>query len=174
MIESSTVSGNTTTFTLSGDREIVLERVFEAPRELVFRVVNDPALLPQWWGPSRLTTTVVTWDARPGGAWRVVQRDAGGAEYGFHGVFHEITPPQRVVRTFEFEGMPGHVVLETATFEDLGGRTRLRTTSRFESVEDRDGMLRSDAESGARESMDRLAALLRSQPEPSTGATADR
>jgi uncharacterized protein YndB with AHSA1/START domain len=174
MLDSSAGSGGVTTFSLSGDREIVLERVFDAPRELVFRVVNDPALLPRWWGPSGLTTAVVTWDARPGGAWRVLQRDAGGNEYGFHGVYQEIVPPERVVRTFEFEGTPGHVVQETVTFEDLGGRTRLRMTSRFASAEDRDAMLRSGAESGARESMDRLAALLGSLPEPAPRTTADR
>ena len=151
----------TTSFTTPSDREIVMERVFNAPRALVFRVTNDPELLPQWWGPARLTTNVVQWDLRPGGAWRVVQRDAGGNEYGFRGVYREIVPPERVVRTFEFEGVPGHVAVETATFEDLGGRTRLRVTSLFESVEDRDGMLQGGAESGATESWERLATLLR-------------
>lgn len=153
----------TTKFRLQSDREIVLERVFDAPRELVWRVSNDPAFIPQWWGPRYLTTTVEKMDIRPGGAWRFVQHDAGGNEYAFNGIYREVVPPERVVRTFEFEGMPGHIVVETATLEDLGGKTKLTVTSMFQSPEDRDGMLQSGAESGAKESYERLAELLEEQ-----------
>jgi uncharacterized protein YndB with AHSA1/START domain len=139
---------------------IVMTREFDAPRELVWKVYTDPAHLPNWWGPRGLTTTVEAMDVRPGGAWRFIQRDTDGNEYAFHGVYHQVVPPERVVSTFEFEGMPGHVMLETMTLEDLGGRTRLTTTSVFQSVEDRDGMLASGMEQGATESMDRLAELL--------------
>jgi len=96
-----------------GKQEIIFTRVFDAPRELVFKVWTDPEMLPQWLGPRRLTMTVVEMDARPGGTWRFVHRDPDGNEYGFHGVHHDIVPPERAVRTFEFEGMPGHVSLET-------------------------------------------------------------
>jgi uncharacterized protein YndB with AHSA1/START domain len=144
-----------------GTREIVMTHVFEAPRELVFRAFTDPDLIPKWWGPSRLTTTVDTMDVRPGGAWRFVQRDAEGNEFAFHGEYREVVPPERVVGTFEFEGMPGHVVVETMTLEDMGGQTRLTTTSVFESVEDRDGMVASGMESGATEAMVRLGELLK-------------
>lgn len=140
--------------------DIVLTREFDAPRELVFEVYTDPRAIPNWWGPRRLTTTVDRMDVRPGGAWRFVQRDAGGNEFAFHGVYHDVVPPERLVQTFEFEGMPGQVVLETATFEDLGGRTRLTTTSVFQTVEERDGMVASGMEEGAVESMDRLEELL--------------
>lgn len=141
--------------------DIVLTREFDAPRDLVFRVYTDPRAIPNWWGPRRLTTTVDRMDVRPGGAWRFVQRDADGSEYAFHGVYHDVVPPERVVTTFEFEGMPGHVAMETTTLEDLGGgRTRLTTTSVFQTVEDRDGMVASGMEEGATESMDRLAELL--------------
>ena len=143
-----------------GQQSIVLTRVFEAPRELVFQTCTDPTHIPHWWGPRSLTTTVDVMDVKPGGAWRFVQRDADGNEYAFHGVYHEVEPPERTVSTFEFEGMPGHVVLETTTFEDLGGRTRLTTTSVFQTIEDRDGMVSSGMEQGAVESMDRLAELL--------------
>jgi len=142
-------------------QDVVLTREFDAPRELVFRTYTDPAAIPHWWGPRRLTTIVDRMDVRPGGGWRFVQRDAAGDEFAFHGAYHEVTPPERLVQTFEFEGMPGHVVLETITFEDLGGRTRLTTRSVFQTVEDRDEMVASDMEQGAVESMDRLEELLR-------------
>lgn len=143
-----------------GKQEIFLTREFDAPRELVFRAYTDPALIVQWWGPRYLTTTVDKLEARPGGRWRFVQRDPEGNEHGFHGVFHEVIAPERIVQTFEYEGMPGHVLLETATFEDLGGRTRVIGQSVFQSVEARDGMVMSGMEEGTAESNDRLAELL--------------
>src|SRR5712692_9827489 len=118
-------NSSATTFTMPSDREIVMERIFDAPRELVFKVSTDPELIPQWWGPKRLTTTVETMDVRPGGVWRVVQRDSEGNEYAFNGVYREVVPPERIVRTFEFEGMPGHVLVETTTLEEHDGKTRL-------------------------------------------------
>ncbi len=148
------------TLTLPSDRTIVMERVFDAPRELVFRAYTDRTMIPHWWGPRRLTTTVKQMDVRPGGEWRFVSRAPDGTEHGFHGEYREIVPPERLVSTFEYEGTPGHVVLDTATFQDLGGRTKLTVTSLFRTPEDRDGMLRSGMEEGATESMDRLAELL--------------
>ncbi len=148
-----------------GEREIVMTRVFDAPRELVFKAVTDPKLLSEWWGPRIYTTTIDKMDVRPGGAWRFVQRDAEGHEYAFHGVYREIAPPERVVWTFEFEGMPGHVSVETATFEEEAGKTTFTSTSVLPSVEDRDGMLQSGMEAGATESYDRLAELLEREAE---------
>jgi len=143
-------------------QEIVMTRLFDAPRELVFKTYTDPNLIPRWWGPSVLSTTVEKSEVRPGGLWRIVQRDPEGNEFAFHGVYHEIVPPERVVRTFEYEGAAGHVLLETATFEEFEGKIRLTATSVFQSVEDRDAMVRSGMEQGASESMDRLAELLAS------------
>ena len=153
-------SSATSTLTLPSDREIVMERVFNAPRELVFKAYTDPNLIPKWWGPRRYTTTVDKMDVRVGGAWRFVQRDAAGNEYAFNGEYREIAPPDRLSYTFEFEGMPGHVLLETVTFEERDGRTKVTVTSLFASVEDRDGMLESGMEEGANESQERLAELL--------------
>ncbi|HUY08365.1 MAG TPA: SRPBCC family protein [Candidatus Dormibacteraeota bacterium] len=141
-------------------QEVVLTRTFDAPRELVFRVYTDPHLLPRWWGPSSLSTIVESMDVRPGGVWRFVQRDKDGAEFAFPGVYHEVSPPARLVTTFEFEGASGHVVLETTTFDEVAGKTQLTTRSVFQSVEDRDQMVASGMERGARESMERLAALV--------------
>ena len=143
-----------------GKQEIIITRVFDAPRESVFKTYTDPDLIPQWWGPKNLTTTVDKMDVRPGGVWRFVQRDADGNEYAFNGVYHQIVPPERLVGTFEFEGMPGHVSLETVTLEDLKGKTKLTEKSVFQTVEDRDGMLKSGMEEGVAETMDRLAELI--------------
>ena len=143
-----------------GKQEIVMTRTFDAPRELVFKTMNDPALIPQWWGPSYLTTTVEEMDVRPGGRWRYVQRAPDGGEHAFHGVYHEITAPERVVSTFEYEGTPGHVLLETIRLEEVDGKTKMTDQSVFQSVEDRDGMVQAGMESGATEMMDRLEALL--------------
>ena len=153
-------SSSATTLTLPSDRKIVMERVFDAPRELVFKAHTDPDLISKWWGPSRYTTTVDKMDLRVGGVWRFVQRDADGNEYAFNGVYREIVPPERLSYTFEFEGMPGHVLVETLTFEEQGGKTRMTVTGSYQSVDDRDGMLQSGMKEGADESYDRLAELL--------------
>ena len=145
---------------IPGKQEVVITRSFDAPRELVFKIMIDPNLIPQWWGPKYLTTIVDKMEVRQGGIWRFVQRDPEGNEYAFHGVYHEILPPERMVYTFEFEGMPGHVLLETVRFEDQDGRTKMIDHSVFQSVEDRDGMVQSGMEVGAIETMDRLAELL--------------
>ena len=153
-------SSGASTLTLPSDREIVMERVFNAPRELVFKAHTDPNLISKWWGPRRYTTTVDKLDLRVGGVWRFVQHDAAGNEYAFNGIYREIVPPERLSYTFEFEGMPGHVLLETVTFEERDGQTKVTVTSLFASVADRDGMLQSGMEQGANESQDRLAELL--------------
>ncbi|HEV3102111.1 MAG TPA: SRPBCC domain-containing protein, partial [Candidatus Dormibacteraeota bacterium] len=101
-----------------GTQEIISTRTFDAPRELVFKAMTDPNLVPKWWGPRNLSTRIDKMDFRPGGTWRFVQRDAAGNEFAFHGVYHLVEPPARVVQTFEFEGVPGHVVMETMTLED--------------------------------------------------------
>jgi uncharacterized protein YndB with AHSA1/START domain len=153
-------SAATTTFATPSDREITMTRVFDAPRELVFAAHTDAQHVQNWWGQRNSTTIVDVLDVRPGGAWRFVQRDPEGNEYGFRGEFREVVPPERLVYTFEFEGMPGHIVVDTITFEEHDGKTTILSTSLFESVEDRDGMLESGMESRATESWDRLAELL--------------
>ena len=151
---------NASTVTLPSDRETVMERIFDAPRELVFKAFTEPALIPKWWGQRNTTTTVDKMEVKPGGLWRFVQRDADGNEYGFNGQYREIVPPERLAYTFEFEGMPGHMLLETVTFEEQAGKTKVQVLSLFDSVADRDGMLQSGMETGANESYDRLAELL--------------
>jgi len=147
-----------------GKQEIVISRAFDAPRELVFKAVTDPNLIPQWWGPRYLSTEVDKMDVRPGGQWRFLNRDAQGNAYAFHGVYHEVLAPERIIDTFEFEGLPetGHVTLETMKLEALpGGRTRLTVQSVFQSIIDRDATLQSGMESGVNDTYNRLEELLK-------------
>jgi uncharacterized protein YndB with AHSA1/START domain len=148
------------TLTTPAEREIHVVREFAAPRHRVFAAYTDPALVPEWWGPRGTTTVVDVMDVRPGGQWRFVARNADGTETAFRGTYREVTAPERIVQTFEWEGMPGHVSVETATFEDLGERTRVTTTSLFHTTEERDGMLGSGMESGMNETYERLDELL--------------
>jgi uncharacterized protein YndB with AHSA1/START domain len=151
---------HSSTITTPTDREIHVERVFDAPRDRVFAVYTDPELIPEWWGPRGTTTIVDRMDVRPGGSWRFVGRDSEGGEAAFRGTYREITPPERIVQTFEWEGMPGHVSVETAVFEDLGDQTRVTTSSIFHTTEERDGMLNSGMEGGLNDTYARLDELL--------------
>jgi uncharacterized protein YndB with AHSA1/START domain len=150
----------TATITTPSDREIRIERTFEAPRERVFAVYTDPELIPEWWGPRGTTAVVDVMDVRAGGSWRFVIHNSDGSETGFRGTYREVSPPERIVQTFEWEGMPGHVSVETAEFEDLGDRTRVVTTAIFHTAEERDGMLSSGMEGGLNESYQRMDELL--------------
>jgi len=159
--------------TTLSDREIVFTRIFNAPRELVFKVYTDPKLIPQWWGPRNLTTTVDKMDVRPGGVWRFVHHMPNGSEYASKGVYREVVAPELVAGTFEFEGRPGHVAVETATFEEHDGKTKLTLRVSFETVEDRDLALKSGAEKGAAETHDRLSELLGRLPTNYTSGPAE-
>jgi len=154
---------NKTTITVEpGKQELFITREFDSPRELVFKAHTDPNLFVQWLGPRDLTTTLETFEPVSGGKWRFIQKDKDGNEYGFHGVFHEVSP-ERMIQTFEFEGLPesGHVTLETMTLESLpNGRTRLTAQSVFQSVSDRDGMIQSGMERGVNEGYERLDDIL--------------
>lgn len=149
-----------TTFTTSSDREIGMRRVFNAPRELVWAAYTEPKHVANWWGLRGATTIVDKLDVRPGGEWRYIQRGPDGTEYAFHGEYKEVVPPSKLVSTFEFEGMPGHVVTDSTTFEEEDGKTTVTVLSLFATVEDRDGMIASGMEVGANESWDRLEELL--------------
>ena len=158
---------NETTITAEPDRlDYFITREFEAPRELVFKAFTDPELVLQWLGPSRLKMTIEKFESKDGGTYRYIHEDQNGNQYFFRGVNHEVLVPERIIGTFEFEGLPerGHVALQTARFEALpGGRTRVVSQSVFQSVADRDGMLRSGMEGGVKEGFERLDQVLASQ-----------
>lgn len=150
------------TITTPTDREIHIERIFNAPRDRVWRAMSDPKLIAQWWGRGN-KLVVEKFELERGGHWRFVEHGPDGV-HGFEGRFREVTPPERVVQTFEWDGMPAYVIIETMTLEDLGdGRTRLVTTSLFHTTDERDGFLQSGMEGGLNESyaaLDRLLARL--------------
>ena len=148
------------TVTKPSDREFRVERVFDAPRDRVFATLTDPELIPEWWGPRGMTTIVEEMDPERGGRWCFLMRDADGGETRFRGTYREVTPPERIVQTFEWSGMPGHVSVETATLEDLGEQTRVVSVSVFHLTEERDGMLDSGMERGMNETYERLDEVL--------------
>jgi uncharacterized protein YndB with AHSA1/START domain len=143
-----------------GVPQVVVTREFAAPRDLVFRAYTEPELLVQWLGPRDLAMTVDRYDVRNGGTYRFVHTAADGTEFWFNGVFHGDPAPHAIVQTFEYEGAPGHVSLDTITLDERAGTTLVRTVSSFASVEDRDGMVAAGMERGVRDSGERLDELL--------------
>jgi uncharacterized protein YndB with AHSA1/START domain len=146
---------------------LMLEERFDRLEELLERTKGDspcayldPELIPHWWGPRGTSTVVDDPVATVGGRWRFVIRSSDGSETGFRGVYREIAAPERIAQTFEWEGLPGHVSIDSASFEDLGGRTRVVTTTVFHTPEERDGMLESGMEGGMNDTYDRLEELL--------------
>ena len=157
-----TTSSATTKVTLPSDLEIQVTREFDASRDVVYKAMTDPKLIPQWWGPRSDTITVDKMEVRPGGTWRFVATGPNG-KYAFRGEYREIVPGEKIVQTFEFEPMAGHISVETATLTDLpDGRTLFTTRSVFSSKQDRDGMIESGMESGLRETYERFDELLAS------------
>jgi uncharacterized protein YndB with AHSA1/START domain len=161
--ENAMTTKNTTEITAEpGKQEVVITREFDAPRELVFRAHTDPDLYSRWLGPRDVKMAVETFEARNGGSYRFIHTRAND-EFAFHGVYHEVLAPERIIATFEFEGLPetGHVILATTRFEALpGDRTRLTHQSVFQSVADRDGMIQSGMEQGVIEGYERLDEVL--------------
>lgn len=145
-----------------GCQELFIRREFDAPRELVFRAHSDPEIYVKWVGPHGMKMTIVKWECRDGGSYHFThERD--GQTYAFFGVNHEVCAPERIIVTFEFDGLPerGHVILGTTEFEDLPeGRCRLVHQSVFRSVSDRDGMIASGMERGVSDGYEKLDQLL--------------
>jgi uncharacterized protein YndB with AHSA1/START domain len=145
--------------TTPSDREIRVERIFDAPLDRVWRAYTDPEQLAQWWGRGN-RLTIERYELERGGHWRVVEHGPEG-DNGFEGRFREVTPQQRLVQTFEWDGMPAYVSVDTAEFEDLGdGRTKVVSTSLFFTPEERDGMLQAGMATGLAESYAALDRLL--------------
>ncbi len=143
-----------------GKPEVIATCYFNYPRALIFKAYTEPKLVERWWGPRRYITIVDRLEARPGGQWRFHNRDDQGNDYAFHGFFHTVQAPEQMVFTFEFEGAPGHVLLETITLTEQGGGTLVTDQSIYQSVADRDMMVQTGMEEGARESIERLEELL--------------
>ena len=151
-----------TTFTTPSDREIVMTRVFDAPRALVFDAYTNPEHLPHWFGPRGWTLPVCEIDLRPGGAWRFVLQGPDGTEMGMSGVYQEVAPPERLVSTESFDDYPGET-LNTLTLSEEDGKTTYTVTVLYPSKETRDAVLASGMQEGAAESFERLAEHLQAQ-----------
>jgi len=147
------------TVTTPTDRLIHVERIVNATRDRVWRAFTDPKLVAQWWGGgSKLT--IERDEVEKGGHWRYVGESEKYGKHGFEGRYREVTPQERIVRSFEWDGMPGYVLIESMTFEDLGdGRTKVMSDSLFHTTEERDGMLESMG-TGMDESYEALDRLL--------------
>jgi uncharacterized protein YndB with AHSA1/START domain len=158
-MSTATKSGRKATVTTPSDREIRIERIFDAPRDRVWRAHTDPKLLAQWWGRGN-KLVIEKLELERGGHWRFVEHGPDGV-HGFEGRFREVTPQERLVQTFEWDGMPGYTVLNTLELQDLGdGRTKVIATSLFFTTEERDGMLHSGMEQGLNQSYQALDRLL--------------
>ena len=140
---------------------IDFEREFDAPVAAVFRAHAEPDLLKQWLGPRGYEMEIEHFEFRTGGSYRYVHRNPEGEEYAFNGVFHTVRPNEFAIQTFEFEGFPDVVSIESITFEELGGgRSRIRGHSVYPTLDARDGMVASNMESGMSEGYARLDELL--------------
>ena len=146
-----------------GSQEVIITRHFHAPRDLVFKTLIDPLKIPEFWGPERFSTTVYKLTPLAGGTWRYLQRDKEGKEYGFHGVYHDVVIPERLVYTSEYEGMPKYVTLYTDELTEQDGETVMTTHAIFQSVEVRDQLMQWGMEEGVREMTRRLNELLKHQ-----------
>lgn len=145
--------------TLPSDREVVLTRVFEAPREMVFDAFSKPELLKRWFGPRGWTLVECDVDLRVGGSFRFVLRSPDGKDMGMRGLYREIAAPERSVHMESFDDFPGESQV-TSVFTEEGGKTTLTATVLYPSQEVRDAVIQSGMEHGAAESYDRLAELL--------------
>jgi uncharacterized protein YndB with AHSA1/START domain len=147
---------------LKDEKKVVMIRIFDAPRELVWKAYTDPELMKKWWGPRNLTTIIEKMDVEEGGEWRYIHKEENGNEHPFHGVYKEIREPEKISRTFNYEPIgPGHEMVESAEFEELGGgKTKVIATAVFVTVEDLGGMVNSGMEWGEKESFECLTELL--------------
>jgi uncharacterized protein YndB with AHSA1/START domain len=148
-----------TTVAYKEGTDLFEERTFDAPRDLVWRVMNDRDAIPRWWGPRGYTTTVAEMDVRPGGRWRFVQQAPDGSVHPFKGEFREIVPPERLVLTFIYDVpvIRDSVAVITYTLEDRGDKTKVVARTQFPDVESLEGALASGMVDGALETWDRLA-----------------
>jgi uncharacterized protein YndB with AHSA1/START domain len=157
------MSNKATVTATPGESTIHIERIFDAPREKFYKVITNKELIPKWWVGPGYDVRCEEMEVREGGKWRHVQKMDDGAEFAFFGVYHEIAPNERIIQSFEFSGLPerGHVILEKMELEDVeGGKTKLKVTQSFFSVQDRDGMLASGMEVGLQKTYDTLEELL--------------
>lgn len=158
-----TTATNELTITIPADEpSVTMERMFDAPRELVWKAMTDAKHVAQWWGLRDYKKVVTDWDFQVGGKWRIEQHGPDGSVYAFRGEYREITPIERFVNTFTMEGIyEDKTIVEAHILEDVNGKTKYSAISHYEAMEDRDGMVASGMEYGTRQSLDQLEELLK-------------
>ena len=162
------MSSGTATLTLPTDEQILITREFDAPRHLVWQAWTTAELVKRWWHANRGRVTVAEIDLRVGGKWRYLAVTDDGMEVGFHGVYREIVPNERLVSTEVYEGLPEGIseeeggTLNTATFEDNDGRTTVTLLIQTTSKESRDAIIESGMEAGLQDALDLLEEVARS------------
>lgn len=165
--ESKKASRNKLKVTTPKDREIKIERTFDGPLELVWRALADPELLSQWWG--RGNRLDVRMEFKVGGHWRFVEHGPDG-EQGFEGRYREIVPRRKIVETFEWDGMPGYVSIQSTVLKKISkNKTKIVSNALFFTNEERDGMLQSGMEHGLDQSykvLDRLLQCMKDESSP--------
>jgi uncharacterized protein YndB with AHSA1/START domain len=152
-------TSGTATVTLPADDQILITREFNAPAHLVYKAWTTPELVKRWWHAKRGEVTVAEIDLRVGGAWRSVMITEGGFEVAFHGEYREIVPNERLVSTEVYEGMPDAEALNTLTFTEVDGRTRVEMLVQHQTKEHRDGHVNSGMEAGLQDALDLLEEL---------------
>ncbi|HSX29587.1 MAG TPA: SRPBCC family protein [Candidatus Saccharimonadales bacterium] len=158
--------GKATVTANPGESTIHIERMFDAPRDKVFALLTDKSKISKWWLGPGYTTRADEMDVREGGRWKFVQTGNDGTEFAFFGSYHEVAPPERIIQTFEFSGLPerGHVSMEKMELHDAGnGKTKMTVVTTFFSAADRDGMLQSGMEDGMNNTYDAFDKLLAEQ-----------
>ncbi len=162
------MSSGTATLALPTDEQILITREFDAPRHLVWQAWTTPELVKRWWHANRGRVTVAEIDLRVGGKWRYLAVADDGTEVGFHGVYREIVPNERLISTEVYEGLPEGIsqeeggTLNTATFEDNDGRTTVTLLIQTTSKESRDAIIESGMEAGLQDALDLLEEVARS------------
>lgn len=153
-----------TTFSVNKEKlESTMERVFDAPRELLWKAHTDKEIIGKWWGPRKYETIVDTYEPHVGGKWKMIHTD-NGEEHVFYGDFTEIVEPEKISWTFTYAPYPDSVINETITFTEVeDGKTKLMTVSHYPSIQALEGMLGSGMEEGANETWDRLEEVITSQ-----------
>ena len=146
--------------TLPSDREIRIERTFDAPADLVFKAWTTPKYVCRWWGDEQAPVVLCDIDLRPGGAWRYVTRATDGTELGWHGVYSEVEAPQRLVTTEVFEGFPDAEAQNTLTLTERDGATVMTVIVLHQSKEYRDGHVNSGMEGGMQLALNRFDDVL--------------
>jgi uncharacterized protein YndB with AHSA1/START domain len=156
--EGNIMTTSATAVATPSDREIRVERIFDAPIQRVWQAFSVAELLAQWWGRGN-KLVVEKFEFEKGGHWRFVEHGPEGIS-GFEGRFREIVPQKKIAMTFEWDGMPGYVSIDEATFEDVNGKTKVTSTTLFHTTEERDGMMKAGMEQGLNQSYEALDKLL--------------